>query len=122
MHQLAIGGDFIARHYLIGGDWGKENVEHAHHYRVELLLEGEGLDRHGYLVDIVDLEAALETTMDKFRDKVLNGLKPFEGLNPSLERFAGIFHRSIRSEIELGEIRLTVRLWENERNWAAYAG
>ena len=55
MYTLAVRRDFIARHFLIGGDWGPENNEHAHHYRVEVQLEGSSLDKHGYLVDIVDI-------------------------------------------------------------------
>jgi 6-pyruvoyltetrahydropterin/6-carboxytetrahydropterin synthase len=32
MYTVAVRRDFIAQHYLIGGDWGAENELHAHHY------------------------------------------------------------------------------------------
>jgi 6-pyruvoyltetrahydropterin/6-carboxytetrahydropterin synthase len=122
MYQLAISRDFIARHFLIGGDFGDENVEHSHHYRVEVLVEGERLDRHGYLIDIVALEKALLAVIGGFRDRVLNELAPFRGLNPSLEHFARIIWEQLQDSLELPDCRMSVRLWENDRDWAAFTG
>lgn len=84
MYNVAIKRDFIAQHYLIGGDWGKENQKHSHHYRVELLLEGGVVDRHCFLVDIREIEALLNTQVLYFKDKTLNELPEFEELNPSI--------------------------------------
>ena len=64
MYTLAVQRDFVAQHFLIGGDWGSENEWHSHHYRLEVVLEGAELDEHGYLVDIVDVEGNLEATVD----------------------------------------------------------
>ncbi|MGX2038736.1 6-pyruvoyl trahydropterin synthase family protein [Methylocaldum sp. MU1018] len=122
MYQLAITRDFIARHFLIGGDWGEENREHSHHYTAEVLIEGEQLDRHGYLIDIVDLEQAMLALIGEFKDRVLNDLEPFRGLNPSLERFARIFWEQLRDRLTLSGVKMTVKLWENERDWAAFGG
>lgn len=121
MYTLAIQRDFIARHFLIGGDWGPENELHAHHYRIELQLEGGTLDEHGYLVDIVDVEVALETMVDRYRDRTLNELPEFEGLNPSVEHFARIVCRKLNDEIAASNVdALVVRVWENEIAWASY--
>ena len=35
MYTLSVKRDFIARHYLIGGDWGPENFPNSHHRGVE---------------------------------------------------------------------------------------
>jgi 6-pyruvoyltetrahydropterin/6-carboxytetrahydropterin synthase len=121
MYRLSLQRDFEARHYLIGGDWGVENVEHAHPYRIEWILEGDALDEHGYLVDLVEIEAHLETTLRAFRGKVLNDLPEFAGLNPSLEHFAHIL--TIRLAATLDRARLTghtVRLWESPLAWASF--
>ena len=120
MYQLAISRDFIAQHYLIGGDWGEENKLHSHHYRVEVLIEDNELDQHGYLIDMVDLDQALTDVIDSFRDRTLNELEAFKNLNPSLERFARIFYRSLLTRLDYGTQKLTVKLWENDRDWAAY--
>jgi 6-pyruvoyltetrahydropterin/6-carboxytetrahydropterin synthase len=120
MYQLAICRDFIAQHYLVGGDWGAENQRHSHHYRIEIRIEHERLDKHGYLVDIVDLENALSVLIERFKDVTLNDLSEFDGLNPSLEHFARIIYEGLQSRLDFGEQKLTVKLWENERDGAAY--
>ncbi|HZD56792.1 MAG TPA: 6-carboxytetrahydropterin synthase [Anaerolineales bacterium] len=121
MYTVAVKRDFIARHYLIGGDWGPENELHAHHYRVEVRLQGLALDRHGYLVDIVDIETNLETLVDRYRDRTLNDLPEFEGLNPSIEHFSRIVCASLAERIQASDLSaVTVRIWENEIAWAEY--
>ena len=121
MYHLSIIRDFIAQHYLIGGDWGAENEPHSHHYRAEVQLAGDALDEHGYLVDIVVLEAALDRLIARYRDHLLNELPEFAGLNPSLEHFARIFACALAKEISAPNLsHLTVRLWENELAWASY--
>ncbi len=121
MYSLAVQRDFIASHYLIGGDWGPENQLHAHHYKVEILLEGDQLDEHGYLVDIVDVEVKLEKLVNYFRDKTLNDLSEFKGLNPSIEHFSRIFCMAISDSIHAGNLKsVTVKIWENEIAWSSY--
>ncbi|NLD70500.1 MAG: 6-carboxytetrahydropterin synthase [Limnobacter sp.] len=120
MYRLAITRDFIAQHFLIGGDWGAENTRHSHHYRLQLRLRGESLDRHGYLCDIVELERVLDEVLGGYRDRTLNELAPFAGINPSLERFAKILYDELLARLELRDVTIAVRLWENEHDWAAY--
>ena len=120
MYRLAVTRDFVAQHYLIGGDWGAENFKHSHSYKVEVLLRGKVLNQHGYLVDIVELESALNEIIARFRDRTLNDLAPFSGLNPSLERFAQVFYEELFARLAAKDLSLTVKLWENERDWAAY--
>ncbi|MFN2329913.1 MAG: 6-pyruvoyl tetrahydropterin synthase family protein [Chromatocurvus sp.] len=121
MHTVAVTQDFIANHYLIGGDWGDENNPHAHHYVLEVSIESDTLDRHGYLVDIVEIEAALTATVDYFRDCMLNDKPEFSGLNPSIEHFSRILNEKLLAGITPpGSGALTVKLWENATCWAAY--
>jgi 6-pyruvoyltetrahydropterin/6-carboxytetrahydropterin synthase len=121
MYALAVKRDFVAQHYLVGGDWGPENELHSHHYAVELRLEGASLDEHGYLVDIVDVEANLDALVDAYRDHTLNDLPPFEGLNPSVEHFARIWCEALNARIGAENITaLTVTIWENDIAWASY--
>jgi 6-pyruvoyltetrahydropterin/6-carboxytetrahydropterin synthase len=120
MYRLSIACDFIAQHYLVGGDWGAENVRHSHAYKVEVMLGGAALDPHGYLVDIVELQSALAEVIARFRDRTLNELEPFAGLNPSLERFAKVIHDEMHAKADLRDLSFAVKVWENERAWAAY--
>lgn len=121
MYRLAIAKDFIARHYLIGADWGPENTEHSHHYKAEIVLDGEVLDGHGYLVDIVDLKAALDAVVGQFRDHLLNDVEPFHGINPSIERFSRIIWEMLTARLNLAGQTLTVNIWETETEWAGYS-
>ncbi|MDR0781280.1 MAG: 6-carboxytetrahydropterin synthase [Pseudomonadales bacterium] len=121
MYTVAVTRDFIANHYLIGGDWGRENFTHAHAYVLELSLESAMLDRHGYLVDIVALEAALEAVVGYFRDALLNDKPEFSGLNPSIEHFSRILCEQLLARIAPpGSGNIQVKLWENATCWAAY--
>lgn len=122
MYQLAITRDFIARHFLIGGDWGAENQEHSHHYRAEVIVEGQQLDSHGYLIDIVALESALAGAIGAYADRLLNDQPAFSGLNPSIEHFSRILWEQLRDGLVLPERTLTVKLWENDRDWTAFRG
>ena len=121
MYRVAVSRSFIAQHYLIGGDWGAENELHSHPYKLELVLEGQELDIHGYLVDIVDIENALSALVTRYRDQTLNELPEFEGQNPSIERFARILCQSLGAHIRASNIdAITVNLWESESAWASY--
>jgi 6-pyruvoyltetrahydropterin/6-carboxytetrahydropterin synthase len=115
MYTLTIQRDFIAQHYLIGGDWGPENRLHSHHYKLEVVLEGYELDPHGYLVDIVHLEALLDELVAHYRDVTLNDLPEFDGLNPSIEHFCRIVAGRLSDGLDAANIcAVTARIWEND--------
>jgi 6-pyruvoyltetrahydropterin/6-carboxytetrahydropterin synthase len=122
MYNLGVRREFIARHFLIGGDWGPENQPNSHHYVLELRLSGSELDQHGYLVDIMQVEKALDDLIARFSEHMLNELPEFKGLNPSLEHFARITALALSQEIPAPNIT-TVQtvLWENPSAWASFA-
>ncbi len=121
MYTLSVSRSFIAQHFLIGGDWGPENLWHSHDYKLELQMEAAELDRHGYLVDIVDVEKNLNELVAHYRDKTLNDLPEFAGLNPSIEHFCRIACLQLAGGIKASHVRsFTVRIWENDIAWASY--
>jgi 6-pyruvoyltetrahydropterin/6-carboxytetrahydropterin synthase len=121
MYTLGVKRDFIARHYLIGGDWGPENNPNSHHYVLELQLEGSELDPHGYLTDIVEVDKHLDEIVSYYQEQMLNDKTEFAGLNPSIEHFARILAASLSERIQAQNITaLKVVLWENDSAWAAY--
>ena len=122
MYTLGVRRDFIARHFLIGGDWGPENFPNSHHYVLELRLEGNKLDQHGYLCDIVDVEKHLDEIVGYYKEQMLNDKPEFDGLNPSIEHFARILATTLSERIKEENISaLKVVLWENDSAWAAYS-
>lgn len=121
MYTLGVRRDFIARHFLIGGDWGPENDPNSHHYVLELQLEGWNLDQHGYLVDIVDVDKHLDEVVNYYKEQMLNEKPEFAGLNPSIELFSRILATTLDERIKAPNISgLNVVLWENESAWASY--
>ena len=121
MHSLMVKKDFIASHFLIGGDWGAENLPHAHRHVLELVLEGKTLDRHNYLVDIVEVEHLLEESIGRYRNRLLNDMESFGGGNPSIELFSKILCTELSDRIRDPSIaKIRVVLWEHESAWAAY--
>jgi 6-pyruvoyltetrahydropterin/6-carboxytetrahydropterin synthase len=122
MYQVAVKRDFVAQHRLIGGDWGSENFLHSHHYYLEVQLHGQHLDKHGYLVDIDDINENMDRLVAEYRDKTLNDLPVFEGLNPSIEHFARILCKTLAERIKADTLSsLTAKLWENEIAWASFS-
>ena len=121
MYTLGVKREFIARHFLIGGDWGPENDPNSHHYLLELQLQGEQLDQHGYLVDIVDVEKHLDEIVHYYKEQMLNDKQEFAGLNPSIENFSRILAVTLSDRIKAENIStLRIVLWENEAAWASY--
>lgn len=121
MYTITVKRDFTAYHYLIGGNWGKENERHAHHYSVELELAGQELDQHGYLVDIVDIEALLNDLVLQYENKTLNELQKFKDLNPSIENFSRILCEGFISTLQAQNIKaVSIKIWENDIACASY--
>ena len=121
MYTLNLGRAFEARHYLVGGDWGPENDPHAHAYRVEVRLEAEELDRHGYIVDLEKLEDLLDRCVAHYQDRMLNDLAEFSGCNPSIEHFSRCFFDRLAAGLRPhGFHAIEVRVWENTDAWASY--
>ena len=119
LYTVGILRDFVAQHFLIGGDWGRENQPHSHHYRLEAIFEGERLDQHGYLLDIAEVEPRLDAVVERYRDHMLNQLPEMAGVNPSLERFASVIADRVAQDLPAGHMTmLTVKLWESPTAYA----
>jgi 6-pyruvoyltetrahydropterin/6-carboxytetrahydropterin synthase len=105
----------------VGGDFGPEGSLHSHHYRVELVVAGSALDGHGFLVDIVRLREELDRLLGRYRDRTLNDLPDFAGLNPGVEVVARAMAQTLARALAAEEMdTLTVKLWENDTAWASY--
>jgi 6-pyruvoyltetrahydropterin/6-carboxytetrahydropterin synthase len=121
MYRLAVKQDFIAQHFLVGGDWGVENQKHSHHYQIEVQLEGEELDKHGFLVDILNVNDSLQKVVARFQDNTLNELPEFRDLNPSIENFARISYDILGELIHrAAELLLSVTIREDNLAWTSY--
>lgn len=121
MYTVCVSRAFVAQHYLTVPDPGPEGDLHSHTYEAEVRLSGPDLDEYEYLVDIDELTAVVDAVVDRYRDATLNELPEFDGVNPSVERFARVFYDRCLDALDDERIQLAeVRIWEDDVAWAAY--
>jgi 6-pyruvoyltetrahydropterin/6-carboxytetrahydropterin synthase len=121
MYTVTVVRPFIAQHFLTVPDPGPEGELHSHHFRIEVEFAGETLNEYDYLVDIDEVEAALDAVEARYADETLNEFPEFEGYNPSVERFARVVHERVAETVSTGRLdRLTVTVWEDDVANAAY--
>ena len=120
-HRLTVRREFIAQHFLTVPDPGPEGDVHSHDFTVEVEFAAPELGEYGYLVDIDEVEAALDALEARYRDALLNDLPEFGDRNPSVERFARLFGDRLAAALaDPTPTRLTVRLWEDDLAWASH--
>jgi 6-pyruvoyltetrahydropterin/6-carboxytetrahydropterin synthase len=118
-YAVTVKRELIAQHFLIGGDWGRENELNSHRYEIVARYEGPRLDEHGYLLDIDEVNRKLDAVVERYRDRTLNDFAEFAGLNPSVEHFAQIL--AGRLAVSLPNVhRLEVTVWEDGTAGASY--
>jgi 6-pyruvoyltetrahydropterin/6-carboxytetrahydropterin synthase len=124
-YKVCVIRDFVAQHFLIGGDWGKENQHHSHHYKLEVIFAGEQLDQHLYLLDIAVVNQHLEALCDRYRDKDAEPAARVREQEPqpgAVRPRPGRRHgQSAEAAPARGDLSsLTTKLWEHEQAYATY--
>ncbi len=121
MYTVSVRRPFIAQHFLTVPDPGPEGELHSHQFTAVVEFEGSSLNEYGYLVDIDEINAAIDSVVEKYADTTLNDQPAFEGLNPSVEHFARIFCEEILSAADpTVPDRIRVTLWEDDEAYASY--
>ncbi|WP_096390330.1 6-pyruvoyl trahydropterin synthase family protein [Halopenitus persicus] len=121
MYSLSVSRSFVAQHHLTVPDPGPEGEVHSHHFTVEATFEGPTLDEYGYLLDIEAVEAAMDDTIARFRDELLNELPTFEGANPSAEHLARNVGDELLARVDASNATgLTVAVREDDVATAAH--
>jgi 6-pyruvoyltetrahydropterin/6-carboxytetrahydropterin synthase len=120
MFEVSVEYSFAAGHALRGYKGKCENV-HGHNYKIQVAVEGQGLNSAGLLVDFVDLRKALKTLGERLDHRFLNDLEPFDRLNPSAENIALYFAERLESQLKSDGVRLrSVTVWESDGASATY--
>ena len=118
-YRVGVRSRFSARHRLVGADFGAEGEPHAHDYLAEVVVEGDELGDHAFLVDIVALRAAVGVVTERFAGRMLND-DPEVGVgNPSVEAFARVFCEAVAARLDV-PLAVTVTLWESDDAWASF--
>jgi len=123
MYRLQVKTHFDAAHYI--KDYpGKCSRLHGHRWEVEVVLEGERLDRMNMLVDFVEvkrmLDELLDTQLDHYLLNETLGEKNVTAEFLAEWLFKRIFYSSTYAEIPAKLTRVTV--WESPDCCVKYFG
>jgi 6-pyruvoyl-tetrahydropterin synthase len=122
LFEVGIRMRMTARHRLPDASPG-EREEHPHHYLVETVARGEGVDGMGYLVDIDDLKGSLAAALGRYSGRCLNEVDDFASLVPSLENLARAILERVSTDLGPSPVKgLRVQVWEDDDAWASYEG
>lgn len=123
--------EFCYGHRLLNYS-GKCRHLHGHNARAVIVLEGEGLDERGMLVDFTDIKVHLKTWIEEELDHrmILCHDDPVVPMlresgepmflidsNPTAETIARLIYNRAQ---ECGFPVVEVSLWETPRSWATY--
>ncbi len=115
--EVGVEARFTASHHLVG-DFGPASHPHAHEYRVQISVNGDGLRDDGTLFDITRLQQALAEVIADIDGTNLNDLAQ---LNPTAEVMARFFFDRVAPTLAgQGLARLEARLWESPEAYAGY--
>jgi 6-pyruvoyltetrahydropterin/6-carboxytetrahydropterin synthase len=102
---------------------GPEGELHAHDYRIEVVVEREGLDERGMVCDLDVLDAAVAATADSVRDEDLEVIRPSDAIAVTVEVFARWAYDRLAAALgDTGAEQLTVRVWESPVAYGGYRG
>ncbi|MCB0819298.1 MAG: 6-carboxytetrahydropterin synthase [Bacteroidetes bacterium] len=125
---------FNAAHRLHNPEWDEETNRrifgkcnnpnfHGHNYLLEVAVKGPIDNETGYVIDMKILRDIIrEEVTERYDHKNLNlDTADFKTLNPTAENIAAVIWNRISGRIN-NEYKLTVRLYETERNFVEFTG
>ena len=122
MFQVSVDETFSAGHALRGYK-GKCENPHGHNYKVQIILEGPGLDSIGLLFDFTHLKRVIRGIVEGVDHKFLNDQAPFDVINPSAENLAKFFYDETARQMKSapgGAKIAAVTVWETDTTAATY--
>ena len=125
---------FNAAHRLYKPEWDDEKNNnvfgkcnnpnyHGHNYKLEVWIDGPVDSETGYVIDLKKLKALIkEKIIDRFDHKNLNlDCKEFKKKIPTAENIAEVCWNYLNTSFD-SQYKLTIRLWETEKNIVEYNG
>ena len=112
VYEVSYETTFCATHRLTDGGKPIEPI-HGHDWRVEVVAEGETLDRIGVVVDFEHLKKVTGEVASRFHYKDLNEHPDLAGRSISAEVVARYFFDEVKKGLgEEGRGLARVRVWE----------
>ena len=100
--------------HIMPGMAGPEGQLHEHDYRIDIVVERDGLDDRGMVCDLDVLEAALTGLTSRIEGRNLEEIRPAGAEAVTVEVFARWVHDTLSPAVAgAGGDGLAVRVWEN---------
>ena len=122
MFEVSVEQTFAAGHALRDYKGGCENV-HGHNFKVQVVIEGEKLDRAGLLVDFLDVKDLMQRVIARLDHQFINDIPPFTERNPSAENMAEYFYTEMTDGLNTTPVPVRIRevkVWETDIQSATY--
>jgi 6-pyruvoyltetrahydropterin/6-carboxytetrahydropterin synthase len=104
--------------------WGTEaeREPHEHDYRIEVVVERDGLDDRGVVCDLDVLRAGLDDVLGRLEGSDLDEIRPPDAEGVTVELLAHWLHDSLAGIVRsAGGDMLAVRVWEAPDAFGGYA-
>ena len=103
--------------------WGSEpeREPHEHDYRIEVVVERDGLDELGVVCDLDALRAGLDDVLERLEGRDLDEIRPPDADGVTVELLARWLHDALADVVRQagGEV-LSVRVWEAPDAFGGY--
>jgi 6-pyruvoyltetrahydropterin/6-carboxytetrahydropterin synthase len=120
MHFVGTAVDVRALHVMPDVE-GPESELHAHDYRIEVVVERDGLDDRGVVCDLDVLRAGLDDVLGRLEGRDLDEIRPPDADGVTVELLARWLHGSLADVVrEAGGDTLAIRVWEAPDAFGGY--
>jgi len=103
--------------------WGTEaeRQPHEHDYRIEVVVESDGLDERGVVCDLDVLRAGLDDVLGRLQGRDLDEIQPADADGVTVELLARWLHDSLAETVQrAGGETLAIRVWEAPDAFGGY--
>jgi 6-pyruvoyltetrahydropterin/6-carboxytetrahydropterin synthase len=103
--------------------WGTEaeRQPHEHEYRIEVVVEREGLNELGVVCDLDVLRAGLDDVLGRLEGRDLDEIRPADAEGVTVELLARWLHGALADVVaEAGGEALAIRVWEAPDAFGGY--
>jgi 6-pyruvoyltetrahydropterin/6-carboxytetrahydropterin synthase len=103
--------------------WGSdaERQPHEHEYRIEVVVESDGVDDRGVVCDLDVLRAGLDDVLGRLEGRDLDEIRPADADGVTVELLARWLHGSLADVVRTaGGETLAIRVWEAPDAFGGY--
>ena len=120
IYELVIRTQFAAAHRLREYAGNCERL-HGHNWKVDVVLQAEGLDRLGMVIDFREAKRRIDAILGRLDHQYLNDVEPFGELNPTTENIARTLFDALAAQLPAGVAIAKVTVWESDLCGASYS-